>query len=217
MKSGKVVLPTSTASDHRQMTGYLAVPSSGTPSGSILLIQEIFGVTPAMRAIADDLASNGHLVLVPDIYWRLAPELELGNGEDPVERDQAVAYSKQYDETLGTADLVAGVDWLQSKVACAARPAVVGFCLGGRMAVRVAAKTALSCMVSMYGVGLDRMASEISSIRSPVQFHFGDNDNHNPMPVIDAVRRIVQDRNNKRDEFFLYTGVEHALDRKSVV
>jgi carboxymethylenebutenolidase len=214
MKSGKIVLPISEVGDSRQMSAYLAVPRGATPSGSILLIQEIFGVTDAMRAIADDFASSGYVVLVPDIYWRLAPGLELGNGEDPVERDHAVAYSKQYDEALGTDDLVVAVNWLHDTVACAARPAVVGFCLGGRMAVRVAAKTALSCMVSMYGVGLDRLDSEIVSIGSPVQFHFGDNDNHNPMPVIEAVRRIVQQRQNKGDEFFLYAGVEHAFYNK---
>ncbi|MGO4612452.1 dienelactone hydrolase family protein, partial [Variovorax sp. 2RAF20] len=73
-------------------------------SGSIVLIQEIFGVTPAMRSIADDLAGEGYAVVVPDIYWRLARNLDLGNGEDANERQAAVDYSLRYDEVTGVLD-----------------------------------------------------------------------------------------------------------------
>jgi len=192
------------------MGGYLAVPT--TPCrGTIVLIQEIFGVTPAMRAIADDYAKEGYLVLVPDIYWRIERNLNLGNGEDPAQRDAAVRYSTRYDEALGTDDLVAAVDWLHKKSGLSSRPAVMGFCLGGRMAVRVAAKANLSCMVSMYGVGLSKLPDEIRAIACASQFHFGDNDNHNPPAVIEEVRKIVSARNRSDDEFFVYPGAEHAF------
>ena len=60
------------------------------------MIQEIFGVTPAMRAIADDYACEGYAVFVPDIYWRLQRELDLGNGEDPQQRQIAVDYAARF-------------------------------------------------------------------------------------------------------------------------
>jgi carboxymethylenebutenolidase len=192
------------------MGAYLAVPS-GHCRGSIVLIQEIFGVTPAMRAIADDYASEGFAVLVPDIYWRLERNLDLGNGEEAAQRDIAVDYSKRYDETLGTYDLIAAVDWLGTRVDGHTKPAVMGFCLGGRMAVRVAAKAELSCMVSMYGVGLDKMDQEIGVASCPVQFHFGENDNHNSLAVIEHVRRTVADRRRAEDEFFTYPDAQHAF------
>ena len=192
------------------MGGYLAVPQ-GKRRGSIVLVQEIFGVTPAMRAIADDYAREGYAVVVPDIYWRLQRNLDLGNGEEPAERDAAVAYSKRYDEALGTEDLVATVDWLAKEVPQSSRPALMGFCLGGRMAVRVAAKASVSCMVSMYGVGLAALGKEIASITGAVQFHFGENDNHNPMSTIDQVRQLMVQRQRADDEFFTYPHVEHAF------
>lgn len=193
------------------MGGYVTAPS-GVPRGSVLLIQEIFGVTPAMRAIANDFASEGYLVLVPDIYWRIERNVDLGNGEDQAQRDEAARYSNRYDEALGTDDLVAAVKWLQSSsLAAPSKPAVIGFCLGGRMAVRVAALSELSCMVSMYGVGLPKLAQEIRAIPCAAQFHFGDNDNHNPPAVIDDVRSIVDSRRRNDDEFFVYPGAEHAF------
>ena len=179
--------------------------------GSIILMQEIFGVTPAMRAIADDLASAGYAVVVPDIYWRLARDLDLGNGEDAAERQAAVDYSVRYDEVTGVADLAVTADWLQAKLAVQQRPVVFGFCLGGRMAVRLAAATPLSGMISMYGVGLNKLGDLIQTIQCPVQFHFGTNDNHNPVEVIQAIRDEVAKRARAEDEFHTYDGAEHAF------
>jgi carboxymethylenebutenolidase len=192
------------------MGGYLAVPPREV-RGAILLIQEIFGVTPAMRAIADEYAAEGYVVLVPDIYWRLQRNLDLGNGEDPAQRDEAVRYSTRYDEALGTEDLLAAALWLQRQSGVPSAPAVMGFCLGGRLAVRVAAKAQLACMVSMYGVGLAKLPNEIRAIGCAVQFHFGDNDNHNPLPVIEDIRHLVKARKRDDDQFFVYPGAEHAF------
>jgi carboxymethylenebutenolidase len=194
----------------QSMGGYLAAPA-GQARGTLLLIQEIFGVTPAMRAIADDFASEGFAVLVPDIYWRLSPDLDLGNGEEQTMRDLAVKYSTEYDEELGTQDLIAALAWLANAIPTSARPAVAGLCLGGRLALRVAAEADVSCMVSLYGVGLDKLEVGIASASCPLQFHFGDNDNHNPLRTIDAVRAAVAKRNDAQDEFFVYPTAEHAF------
>jgi len=192
-----------------EMGAYLAAPS--VPKGSLVLIQEIFGVTPAMRAIADDLASEGYAVLVPDIYWRLARSLDLGNGEDPAERQLAVDYSNRYDEQLGTQDLVNAWQWLSGRFPGTGSAAIAGLCLGGRLAVRVAAAADVSCMISLYGVGLDKLAAELAATKAPVQLHYGENDNHNPMAVIEAVRGLVASRDDTRDEFFTYPEAEHAF------
>ena len=190
------------------MGGYLVQPAVGM-RGAVVLIQEIFGVTPAMRAIADDFAASGLAVLVPDIYWRLQPDLDLGNGEDPLLRDRAVDYSLRLDESLATSDLATAIDWLAKTTG--KRPGVMGFCLGGRLAVRVAAAASPSCMVSMYGVKVDTLKQEIENTACPMQFHYGDRDNHNPIPVIETVRTWVDGLGRQTDEFFVYPGAEHAF------
>lgn len=193
-----------------QMGGYFSHPK-GDPTGGIVLIQEIFGVTPAMRAIAEDLSGQGYAVLVPDIYWRLERNLDLGNGEDPVQRDLAVDFARRFDEQVGTSDIVCAVDWLDAELGLHIRPSVFGFCLGGRMAVRVAAATKLAGMVSMYGVGLDKLGRDIAEVQCPVQFHFGEDDNHNPMSTINRVAEAVADRKRTDDEFFTYPAAQHAF------
>ncbi len=63
-------------------SAYLAVPST-QPRAGIVLIQEVLGVNPNMRQTADDYAKEGYLVLVPDLYWRLEPNVQL----DPEDKD----------------------------------------------------------------------------------------------------------------------------------
>ena len=57
--------------------GYLALPRSGSGPGFVLL-QEIFGVNQTMRDVADYYAEEGYVVLVPDLFWRQQPGIELG-------------------------------------------------------------------------------------------------------------------------------------------
>ncbi|HKD48049.1 MAG TPA: dienelactone hydrolase family protein, partial [Rhizomicrobium sp.] len=57
-------------------TGYLASPGPGRGPG-LVVIQEIFGVNKVMRDIADGMASRGYFALVPDLFWRLEPKIQL--------------------------------------------------------------------------------------------------------------------------------------------
>ena len=49
-------------------------PAAGHGPG-ILLLQEIFGVSPYIRRRAAALAEAGYVVLAPELYWRLDPAL----------------------------------------------------------------------------------------------------------------------------------------------
>ena len=57
--------------------GYLALPPEGKGPG-IVLGQEIFGVNANMREVAQMYAEEGYVVLVPDLFWRLEPGIDLG-------------------------------------------------------------------------------------------------------------------------------------------
>ena len=40
----------------------------GTPRGGLVVIQEIFGVSPHIRAVADGYAAEGYVVLAPAFF-----------------------------------------------------------------------------------------------------------------------------------------------------
>jgi carboxymethylenebutenolidase len=49
--------------------GYLALPPAGS-GPALVLFQEIFGVNEHIRAVAEQYALDGFLVLAPDAFWR---------------------------------------------------------------------------------------------------------------------------------------------------
>ena len=57
------------------------LPEAGTGPG-LLLIQEIFGVSDYIRAVADDLAGLGYVVAAPDLFWRVKPGHNASHDED---------------------------------------------------------------------------------------------------------------------------------------
>ena len=65
--------------DGKSFGAYLAVPASGRGPG-LVLCQEIFGVNDFMRRSAQLLAEEGYVVLVPDLFWRQQPGIQLTDG-----------------------------------------------------------------------------------------------------------------------------------------
>ena len=57
-------------------SGYLSLPPTGRGPG-IVLIQEIWGVNEHIRAVADQYAQDGYVVLAPDLFWRLERRVDL--------------------------------------------------------------------------------------------------------------------------------------------
>ena len=82
------------AQDGGRFNAYVARPAQGSGPGLVVL-QEIFGINDTMKATADRFAEEGYVVLVPDLFWRIKPGIELGYGE--ADMTQALAYLPQFD------------------------------------------------------------------------------------------------------------------------
>ncbi|MGA1097023.1 MAG: dienelactone hydrolase family protein, partial [Burkholderiaceae bacterium] len=77
------------SSDGGQFEAYISHPPAGRGPG-LLLVQEIFGVNEHIRAVADQYAADGYLVIAPDIFWRQAPRIELGYTAEGFEKGLAL-------------------------------------------------------------------------------------------------------------------------------
>ena len=91
---------------------YLAVPHVGK-GPAILLLQEIFGVNEHIRAVADQYAADGYVVLVPDLFWRSGAHIELGYDADGWTR--AVELMQATDNPHADADIAATVAALRAR------------------------------------------------------------------------------------------------------
>ncbi|WP_425532032.1 styrene monooxygenase/indole monooxygenase family protein [Acinetobacter baumannii] len=76
----------------KQFSAYLATPETGKGPG-VVLCQEIFGVNAAMREKADFLAEEGYTVLVPDLFWRVAPNMTYVKNMKPISPYSRVTFN----------------------------------------------------------------------------------------------------------------------------
>jgi hypothetical protein len=80
-----------------EMGAYLAIPDR-VPAGAIIAIMEIWGVNDTMRYHAHEFAQAGFICLVPDLFWRQEPGVELSDGNpEHVRKAFDLYYDFDYD------------------------------------------------------------------------------------------------------------------------
>ena len=186
--------------------GYLSVPSAGSGPG-LVMVQEIFGVNPSIRHLADLFAAQGHTVLAPDIFWRLEPRVELGFDESGMKRAQDL--HKAFDYEQGVKDIGAAVEALRKQPQCKGPVAVSGYCLGGTFAYLAAARLPVDGAVAYYGTRIHNYLGEADKVRCPLLLHFGELDHAVPPEALAKIRAAMEGRPNVR--IHAYPGAKHAF------
>lgn len=187
--------------------GYLALPPAGTGPG-LVLWQEIFGVNHHIRAVAEQYALAGFVVLAPDVFWRQQPRIELGYEEPDRQRGRAMAAALQREEI--EADLRTAVSALRALPATTGRRlGTIGYCLGGRLAFLTAATAGIDAAVAYYGGGIHDQLARLADIRAALQFHYAEHDDHIPLDAVERVRAAVAGRDA---ELHVYAGAAHGFN-----
>src|SRR5262249_42138677 len=123
-----------------------------------------------MRGMCDDFAKKGYIAVCPDLFWRQQPGVQLTD-KSPAEWDRAFELYKAFDVEAGVRDLLAALAHVRNIKGCSGKVGAVGYCLGGKLAYLMAARSDADATVSYYGVGLDEMLGEIYDIRAPLLLH----------------------------------------------
>lgn len=185
--------------------GYLALPPAGSGPG-LVLWQEIFGVNAHIRAVAEQYALDGFVVLAPDAFWRQAPRVELGYGAD--ERPRAMALMQGYTQPDVLSDIGASVQALRARPEVnGAKLGSIGYCMGGRLAYLTAASTDIDAAVAYYGGGIHNSLERASSVRGAMQFHYAGHDDHIPPEAVQRVRDALP-----AAEVHVYPGAMHGFN-----
>lgn len=162
------MLPILTLAGDGQFDAYVARPA-GTARAAIVVIQEIFGVNAGIRRKCDRLAQDGYLAIAPDLFWRIAPGIQL-DPDVPEEMQQALDLMGKFDQDEGIADIEATIRIARAEIA-GGKVGCVGYCLGGRLAYMTAARTDVDASVGYYAVGIDGLLGEKHAIAHPLLLH----------------------------------------------
>jgi carboxymethylenebutenolidase len=149
---------------HRDQ-GYLAVRASGRGPG-VVVIQEWWGLVDHIKRVCDRFAAEGFTALAPDLY----------HGHATTEPDEARKQAMNLDIAGATADLSAAVrHLLDSPRVTSPTVGVVGFCMGGGLALSLASREpAISACVTYYGIGPQTL--NVSQMGAAVLGHWAEHD-----------------------------------------
>ena len=186
---------------------YLALPASGSGPGMVML-QEIFGISTYMKAMADLYAEEGYVAIVPDLFWRLEPGVSLDYSEAGFKK--ALELNSRFDSKTAVVDMRATVKALRAHKAVTGKVGALGFCLGGRLAVLAAAHCGIDAAVAYYGVGIEKELDSVKAVKCPMVLHFAEKDSYTPPAVIEQVRAGFKGRDDV--EIYVYPGVDHGFN-----
>ena len=171
--------------DGKEFDGYLTKPDTDKPLPGIIIITAIFGNDEDMIELSDAWASDGFIVSVPDIFWRVLP--------GPT-TDHAVGRDRmgKFDLEQGMKDIEDVIADLKNRSECNGKIGMLGYCFGGLVswlsACRVVGVSAASCY---YGGGIAKQLD--GAPRCPVMMHFGALDAMIPLSDVDQIRTAQSD------------------------
>jgi carboxymethylenebutenolidase len=172
------------AADGHALSAYVArpeYPPGREPIAALVVVQEIFGVNPHIRSVADGYANDGFLAVAPALFDRIQPGVELAY--DGPDLQTAMSFIPRFDTEKALSDVAAAIEY--AKTATGKKVGVVGYCFGGTLAWLAACRLHPAAAVGYYGGRIGNYAGETPT--SPVMLHFGRQDAHIPAEDVEKV------------------------------
>ncbi len=156
-------------SGRETVRAYVAYPERKTKAPAVIVIHEIFGLTDWEPTVADRLAKEGFVAVVPDL-------LSSKHGTSPTDPDSGRKLIGELEPDRITADLDATFAWLNGLPSVMKdHIGTIGFCWGGGQSFRYATNNPnLRAAVVCYGPAPD--SASIRRIKAPVLGIYGEND-----------------------------------------
>ena len=181
-------------------SGYLSVPDSGSGPG-VIVIQEWWGLVDHIKEVCDRFASEGFVALAPDLY----------HGKTAKSPDEAgkLMMAMRIDEA--EKDLRAAADYLAIQDSTTSKSiGVVGFCMGGALALYTATKNPkIGACVVFYG-GHPNIKPDLPNLRAPMLGLYADRDGFVTPDSVRELERKLKDL-GKEVEVKIYQDADHGF------
>jgi carboxymethylenebutenolidase len=194
LTAGEVKIKTK---DGKEMAGYRAMPATGQGFGTILVVQEIFGVHAHIADLCRRFAKAGYYAIAPELYFRQGD----AKGYTEIPKLIAEVVAKVPDEqVMGDLDAATAFAKGEGK-ADTSKLGVTGFCWGGRIVWLYAAYSSnLKAGVAWYGrvVGDSTPLTPkhpvdlAKDLKAPVLGLYGGADTGIPNDTVDKMREALK-------------------------
>jgi carboxymethylenebutenolidase len=189
------------------LRAWVVYPERNDKAPVVIVIHEIFGLTPWIRSVADQLAADGFIAIAPDL---LTSKNLPGTPEDGPPRQEATSAIRTLDRAVVQQQLDATARYGMALPAAAQRYGVVGFCWGGTASFEHALHAPdLDAAVVYYGSTPG--TADFSVGQAPVLGLYGGNDNrvNATIPAADSGMRAA----GRSYESHVFAGAGHGFLR----
>lgn len=186
---------------------WVVYPERSTKAPVVLVVHEVYGLSPWIRSVADQLAADGFIAIAPDLLTMK----NLPDGPDSVVTPLAVAAIRGLDPAWVQRQLDAVAKYGMSLPAAQQRYGIVGFCWGGGVSFAHAVHApTLGASVVYYGASPP--TTDLTSVRAPVLGLYGGNDARvdATIPPADSALRAL----GRAYEHSIYPGAGHGFLRQ---
>jgi carboxymethylenebutenolidase len=168
--------------------GYLAVPrvAAETAVPGVIVIQEWWGLVGHITAVADRLAAAGFLALAPDLY----------HGRTASEPDEAQKMLMGLAMDQAAKDIAGAAAYLATRPEGSGAVGVVGFCMGGSLALWAGTLSQhITAVVGYYpGIPWERMQPSWQNYSGKAALIHADEDEGGASaPGIQQARQLISD------------------------
>ena len=176
---------------------YVAKPESQVLA-TIVILQEIFGITDHIKDICNQYAAHGYLAVAPALYDRIRKNIVLDYSSFLEGKDYKIQLNDE--QTLMDIEAAIALAEKDSKVG------VVGFCFGGALAYLTSTHLNLSCVISYYGGGIAEKYIHQKPL-CPIMYHFGALDAAIPLSEVAEIKS-----SHPEGVFHIYEDAGHGFN-----
>ena len=200
------------------MKAYVAHPKGDGQFPAVIVLHEIFGITPELQHIADMLAGEGYVAIVPALFHRTDPDFLAPYDTDGMTRGRAAVNQLSHDDVRS--DIRGAIDWVRGQPNASGEIATWGFCWGGSVAFMTATFDDLRAAISFYGAqivkspydGRPPMLDYTAQIQTPLFLVFGGQDTSISGNDIQKIQDTLIE-NEKAFSLTMYREEGHAFFR----
>ncbi len=176
---------------------YVAKPKSEAVA-TVIVLQEIFGITDHIQAICQQYATHGFLAIAPALFDRIKKNIVLDYSSFAEGRD----YKMQLQDEQVLLDIAASAATAENDL----KVAVIGFCFGGALSYLASTRLNLDCAISYYGGGIAEKYINQKPL-CPIMYHFGALD-----PIIPSTDVAAIQSNHPEGVFHIYEDAGHGFN-----
>lgn len=183
-----------------EVEAYLSHPTAPGPWPGVVVAHEWWGLEEHFRDFSRQLASHGFAVLVPDLY----------HGKVTADRAEAATLKASLEIDQAVDEMTAAGAYLRDLPFVADKVAVLGFCMGGGVALLAACRSDIFATGVIYFPSIYPDTAELENLTCPLLFHYGTADSITPRSEIDRITRTLEAA-GKSHELELHEGADHAF------